>query len=604
MFQAVRAHTGGARWDRVAELRADGRTFGSGLPGTTAMALDLRTGRSAVTDESAVVREKVVRLTDVMWEQDLTGGVHPMDAPDARAAARTTAYLVRNGFFRPATDPARFTCLPDAHEDGTLLRRVEVVPRGGRAVTLWIDPSAHVIVRAQQQAPTHVETISYGAYRAAGGLLLPHEIIEADDRPEDTVVRTVRRYRVASAVDARDFARPPEPANERWRDGATSTQLDIDVDAGAPVVDAYVDGKGPFAFILDTGGHAILTAEAAKNLGLTVVGAGVSGGAGEGTIQQGFARVRSVRIGDAEITDFPMFVIPYPKEFSDRGSAKPPLAGILGLEVFERFAVTIDYVHRTLRLQSPHRFRPPPGDRGVRIVFQEDEPLAWARADGVTGLFGLDTGNGGRAFLFGDFLRRNGFFRRYAAGATSRSLGTGGAVFASTYRLEELTFGGLTMHEFPTNFVVQRKGSFSSRTEAGNLGHDVLAQFALTTDYAHGVMYVHPEPGAPLPAYPGTGLSALSRDAQGHFVVQAVIARSPAADAGIAKGDVVLAIDGTPTDRMAPADLAALARRPAGTALRFTVRSGTAQREVTLTTRNLLCNAGAARCEPWVETAR
>src|ERR1700736_576557 len=466
LFRDVRAHTGGARWDAVKELIADGTVTAAGLTGRTRIATDLASGATSTADDSPVAREWIVTSQAATWKQDLTLGVHRLDAPDARAAARTACYLARNGYFDPTGDPPSFACVTDVSEDGRTLRRVRIVPRNGRTVSVWIDPAAHVVVRMQQQAPTSFATVHYGAYRETGGLVLPHEIVETDGRAEDTIVRSIRASRLLRTASAADFRRPPDPANQRITTGAASTQVAIDVDSGAPVVDAYVNGQGPLPFILDTGGHAILTADAAKQLGLTAQGGGVSGGAGEGTITEQYARVRSLRIGDAEITGFPMFVIPYDKQFSDRGPVKRPLAGILGLEVFERFAVTVDYAHRTLRLQTPQSFTPRAGDVELPILFQDDMPLAYADADGARGLFGIDTGNSGRVFLFGNFLRRNGFFGRYSGGAASQSMGTGGAVQSNTFRLRELTFGGLAMHNFVTGVVVQQKGWFSSRPEA------------------------------------------------------------------------------------------------------------------------------------------
>jgi hypothetical protein len=603
-FEDVRSHTGGARWDAAKELVADGTVNGSGLSGPARIATDLVTGATSVDDHVALAPERIVSSPTATWKQDLTRGVHRLDAPDARAAAISSAYLARNGYFRPANDPATFTCLPDTVEDGRSLRQVRVTPHGGRAVTLWVDPAAHVIVRTQQQAPSDVMTTSYGAYRESGGLLLPHEIIDTDSRPEDTEIHSIRSYRVRTAVAAADFARPPDSVNQHFRNGATSTQIPADVTSGSPIVEAYVDGHGPLPFILDTGGHAILTADAAKQLGLVAQGGGVSGGGGEGTIAQQFTHVHSLRIGDAEITDFPMFVIPYDQNFSNRGPGKAPLAGILGLEVFERFAVTIDYANQTLRLQPPGSFVPPADEMSVPIVFQDDMPLAYGRADGARGLFGVDTGNSGGIFLFGDFLRRNGFFARYGQGAASQSMGTGGAVQSSTFRLDALDFGGLEMRNFVTNFVVQQHGSFGSRTEAGNIGHDVLAQFTLTTDYAHGRMYLRRNPNAPLPSYTRTGLAIGGFDAARHLVVRSIVPNSPASEAGLLPGDFVVAIEGKPTETLSIADLFAFTRLPLGTPVHFSVSTGiAAPRDVTLTLRELLCNPNAASCSPSVEPA-
>jgi len=154
LFADVRAHTGGARWDTAAEIVGEGTGFGEGLGGRTRIATDMKTGATSTFDGSALAQQRIVSTPEAMWKEDLTSGVHPLDAPDARAAARTSAYLARNGFFHPGTDPATFTCLPDVTEDARVLRQVRITPRGGRPVTVWIDPAEHVVVRTQEQAPS------------------------------------------------------------------------------------------------------------------------------------------------------------------------------------------------------------------------------------------------------------------------------------------------------------------------------------------------------------------------------------------------------------------------------------------------------------------
>ena len=602
LFADVRVHSGGALWGSAKELIAEGAVGAFGLPGTTRIAIDLASGASSTTDQSALLRQQVVITPSVTWKQDFTLGVHQLDAPDALAAAQTSRYLARRGYFRSSTDAASFSCPTAETEAGRMLQRLQIVPRGGRPVTVWIDPEAHAIVRTQEQAPTHVSTVDYEDFRETQGLLLPYKITESDDRPEDTVIRSIRSYAVRPELDAADFRRPPDPTNQSLA-RAAATQLDIDVDSGSPVINAYVNGHGPLAFILDTGGHAILTTDAARQLGITGQGHGASGGGGEGTIGLQFGLLQSLQIGDAVITNLGVFIIPYDKSFSDRGPAKAPLAGILGLEIFERFVVTIDYVHHALRLQTPANYVPPAADTSLPIVFQDDQPLAYASADGVRGLFGIDTGNSGRAILFGDFLRNHGFFQNYTGGLAAQGSGTGGVVYSTAFRLRELTFGGLTMRDFITGFVVQKSGSFSSRTEAGNIGHDVLSQFTVTFDYARERVYLHPEPGAPLPTFARIGFASTSRDGANQIVVQAVIPDSPAADAGLTKGDTIIAIDGAPIESISNARLRELTRQPIGTVLHLTVKNATGTREITLTLRELLCNAGETTCTPRVTRA-
>ncbi|HET9394233.1 MAG TPA: aspartyl protease family protein [Candidatus Rubrimentiphilum sp.] len=600
----MRTRSGGALWASAKELVAHGQATGLGLTGSTAIAIDLQSGATSTSDQNPQFRQQVVVAPDVTWKQDFTFGVHPVNSPDALAENRTSRYLSRRGYFR-AADPAVIGCAADETENGRTLKRLQIVPKGGRPVTVWIDPQLPAIVRTQEQAPTHLSTVEYADFRSTHGLLLPYKITESDERPEDTSVRTITSYDVLQAANATDFQRPPEPSNQSIS-GSGATQMDVDVDSGSVIVNAYVNGSGPLPFILDTGGHAILTADAARQLGISGAGQGVSGGGGQGTIGLQFGRLQSLKLGDAELTDLGVFIIPYDKSFSDRGPGKTPLAGVLGLEIFERFVVTIDYAHHTLRLQTPQSYAAPPDQTSLPIVFQDDEPLTNASADGVPGLFGIDTGNSGRTVLFGDFLRNHGFLARYNGGAATQSSGTGGAVYSTSFRLRELTFGGLTMHDFVTAFVSQQTGSFSSRTEAGNIGHDVLAQFTVTFDYSRGRMYVHPEPGAPLPTFSRAGFGSFGRNsASNTLVVQSVLPNSPAADAGFAAGDSITAIDGVAVASIPSSRLRELTRQPAGTQLHFTVVKSTgATVDIMLTLRDLLCNDGKTTCPPRVTPAK
>src|SRR5439155_13078260 len=123
-------------------------------------------------------------------------------------------------------DSAALGCPAAVTENGVNLERVHIVPRGGRPVTVWIDPNLHAAVRTQEQAPTEVVTEDFSDFRNAEGLLLPFKITSTDGRPEDTVVRTIRTYRLTSSINAADFQRPPDPVNQQMIDGAVFTQVE------------------------------------------------------------------------------------------------------------------------------------------------------------------------------------------------------------------------------------------------------------------------------------------------------------------------------------------------------------------------------------------
>jgi hypothetical protein len=234
LFRRVRASTGGDRWDAAKELIADGTVHSDGLRGRTHIAVDLVSGATSTEDDQGVVKSPMVTSPSATWEVDLTGGMHALNAPNFRAAARTWAYLARRGYFRPAADPASFECLSDVSEDGRTLHRVRIVPRNGLPVALWLDPESHLVVRTQQQAPTYLSTVHYGAYRETDGLKLPHEVVKTNGRPEATVVYSIRSYHVRPTVIAADIRRPPEPTNHRIVTGAASTQVALHSTTGPP----------------------------------------------------------------------------------------------------------------------------------------------------------------------------------------------------------------------------------------------------------------------------------------------------------------------------------------------------------------------------------
>ena len=503
LLARLKAATGGERWDRATTVSAAGEKTSFGLKGAYGSAEDLATGRFARRSDYGLLANAEGLDDAGRWRRDNSGGVHPLDSDEARAVAATEAYLARRGYLFPERAGAALTLQDPATEGAETFDRIVVTPQGGRAATLWIRRSDHRLDRAVVALASRIQTVRYRDYRAADGLVLPYEIVTEDGDQQETGDARIARYRLDDPAAAEAQRRPPSRSTDaRLAGGAAvaSAPFGLDALSGFPIVEARVNGRGPLLFILDTGGHDILTPAAAAALGLPLSGAGFSLGAGEGSTPTRFTRVSKLALGAAEMTDQPFVVLEL-----DLGQAVGPdnrptaISGVIGLELFERFTVTLDYAARRLSLRLP---RAEPIAGGAPIRFTSDMPLAEASLDGRSGWFGLDTGNNAGVILFKTWVEAKGLPAWFEVTVDTAGAGVGGPVTFRRGHAGGLTLAGATLPGLPVLLAGDHLGALSSRAEAGNIGESVLSRFVVTFDYAHERVRLDPPP--PPPGIDGT----------------------------------------------------------------------------------------------------
>ena len=584
LLAQVRAATGGAAWRSVGEIAAVGSVVSSGLRGDAALRDDLRGGRYSLRISLPVAGTTIETYDGkTVWSRDISGGVHPYDSWYPQARALTDAYITRRAYLNPQSAGA-IGCSGFNTENDKRVALVRVTPRGGIPAVLAIDSQSGLLASVSVRTPISTDVTSFADYRQVGGIVLPFEISSGTlFEPANGYKFNVARYALTERVAAADFQKPRSLERMRMLGGERAITVPIVLEGRQLLVWASVNGRAAMPFILDTGGHAILDSVAARRLGLRGVGGGASGGAGAGTVAERYTRVGSVRVGNAELVDQPFVIIDYPYDFYERGR-KMPLAGILGLEWFERYAIRIDYARRTLTLWPLAAFVVKPHVPSLPIRFQEDMPLARAAADGHEGDFGVDTGNAGIVILYGDFLRRSGLLAKYAPGYALRGEGTGGGNTGRRETLASFAIAGHTLRDLDANFTQMKTGSFSSWTEAGDLGLTVLSRFTPAFDYATQTLFLEPvvHPLVFAPNRSGLGFTKSKPDA---IEVVAVRPNSAAAAAGIVAGDRILTVNGRNARDLSSADFLDVVTQPAGTAVQLTVAHGNATRSVRLVLR-------------------
>jgi membrane-associated protease RseP (regulator of RpoE activity) len=243
--------------------------------------------------------------------------------------------------------------------------------------------------------------------------------------------------------------------------------------------------------------------------------------------------------------------------------------GILGGPFFERFTVTIDSFREKLTLAPPNNKKWTGPVLPLKLV--GGIPQVYGVVEGVGGWFRLDTGADDALTLFPAFVERHGLREKFPKRiATTVSRGVGGLVTGELVKVTRLTLGAHTLAGFVADLSTQTEGTFADRDAAGNIGMGVLRRFIMTLDYGGKRVQLLRSPGygEPFPM----NRSGLGVDFEGGTVsVLTVMPESPAAEAKLQPGDVLLTVDGaTPT----LARVRAALRQSAGTLVRLTVQRG------------------------------
>ncbi|GAA0682740.1 aspartyl protease family protein [Dyella marensis] len=582
LLRQLRDAHGADAWRRHGALLAQGREDADGFTGEWRMAVDLRNGHYAEHAKTPLFTRADGADAQGRWHQDITGLSHPYDSAEAATVAANEDWLRRFAFLA-ADDRTGYRRLPDADANGHRYQRLEATPAGGRAITLWLDPATHRLDHATYASSFLLATEAFADYRDVDGVQLPFRItasaVTAGGGEDNGSTDIVQSYRWLERAPADALARPDNTVRDVSMAGdARRTTVPMHLEGGFLLVDASIDGKGPMPFILDTGGHAILTTDAAKKLGLATQGAGVSTGSGPGSMEMAYARVGHLGMGRADIRDLAFLVMPYPHEFYERGEGREPIAGILGLEIFERFAVTFDYDKNQLVLQAYDRGDAPPAEHGERlpVTFTYDMPLVDASLDGKQGVFGIDTGNGGLTLLFPQWAARNGIAAHYEHGAPAPTGGVGGLFTAHFAHAQGLQLGTQKLDNVVAMLTRADAGATGNPTEAGNIGQDILSRFNVHFDYRRAEMVLLPRK-PPVPAqYAMAGFRASKSAAQpDRYKVSWVLAGSPAAEAGLKAGDFIVAVNGKAAKSIGLGELRdAVMNLPEGTPLKLTLDGG------------------------------
>jgi hypothetical protein len=517
------------------------------------------------------------------WTRDNKGVVWVDGSDQGRFAAINEAFRESYRLYAPDHGGAAVALSSPQTDGGRTFDVVRITPSGSEApFDVWFDRTSHLPARYVETIAAVTTTTVLSDFHSAGGLRIPYSVRQTADNGNVTEVH-ITRVDLSPPDLAAKLKKPQTDVHDFSIAGANqSTTIPFELIDNHVYLDVMLNGHGPYSFIFDTGGQNVIDPAVVKAIGAASAGSAQGGGVGSATENLSFAPVRTLQIGDAELRDQVFAVLPVREGFGVAGSA--PVDGLIGAEVLARFVTVFDYAANRIVLKLPGA---PSAGTAVPFVFAGTQPQAPCALDGISTQCTIDSGSRSSIDLHAPFIAAHAAVVPANVSAPGvNGFGVGGADAGRLGRLTSLEIGGFDLKNIIAGFSSSTKGAFAVPGIGGNIGGGVLKRFTVTYDYMHQTMSLEPNAAFNTPdTFDRSGAFVINR---GGIVIAAVRAGTPAAAAGLARGDVIAGIDG-----IAPAGLTLGAIRhafmgPAGTVLHLTVRpsgTGTA-RTVELTLRD------------------
>jgi hypothetical protein len=316
-------------------------------------------------------------------------------------------------------------------------------------------------------------------------------------------------------------------------------------------IKVQVNNSKPLSFILDTGASgSVINASRAKELGLSLEGE-TEATTGGGSVEATFAKGVTLSLSGVVIPGLTLTAIGLNGLEAGLGQN---VDGILGFEIFNRYVVEIDYISHAVKFYEPKHYRYTGTGSVVPITLTENTPFVRAKVvqqgiKAAEGNFLFNTGGTGALLISAPFAVRNKLSER-----ASKALQiTSGAILANqstsrVARIKQLQLGDLVISGPFVNFSQNMQGTETGVDDDGFIGGEVLRRFKIIVDYSRGHVIVERNKDFSEPYE--FDMSGMSLAAQGSdfkvFRVRTLIEKSPAAEAGLRVGDIILAINGKP----------------------------------------------------------
>ncbi|MDF1810529.1 MAG: aspartyl protease family protein, partial [Phycisphaerales bacterium] len=277
--------------------------------------------------------------------------------------------------------------------------------------------------------------------------------------------------------------------------------IKIHTTTGHIVMPAWIEGDGPYWFVLDTGNqNTTIFADLAAELELETKPLGEMGGAGSGSIT--VLQANNVRVGlgaqggQASFVDQMVTVLPNAAKLPPFGDKE--IVGFLGATTIERFVTSIDYEHDLLIFHDQDEFKVAKDAKVMEMKLAFGFPyfegtvtprLLGEPVEPITGSFLLDLGDSNGIGI--EFEQAKTARLVHAEDPDQTLIGKGRGIDGVEFMLmsaplESSVMGGMEMDDEVVSFSTTPGGGPPIPNLVGTVGSGSFPDKVVTLDYKNG----------------------------------------------------------------------------------------------------------------------
>ncbi|MGV3527960.1 MAG: aspartyl protease family protein [Flavisolibacter sp.] len=219
--------------------------------------------------------------------------------------------------------------------------------------------------------------------------------------------------------------------------------------------------------------------------------------------------------------------------------------GIIGYAVFSRFIIKLDYDESKIEFWTQGNIKYPRGGHMLRPSIGSTLPVTNGRIRDnriISSRFLFDIGAGLNLMLSTEFVNDSSFLKKNKKMFEKEAEGLGGKIDLHVTVIREVKVGPYRFRNVPVEIFDDTYNVTSYPTLGGLIGNDLLRRFNVTFNYRRREFHLVPNKhyGDPFDySYSGVTLYYIN----GSIIVGNISKGSPAEQAGLKEGDVVLAIN-------------------------------------------------------------